>query len=132
MPATASTSLDMRGKTITTFIAYAAARRLTELAEGETLELLTDASDAIDNDIRAWCRATEQELASTGHSDGTYRYAITKASLPPGTDVVVEGWQAKDGSNRANGSNITLPDGKKLFVGSSGTGAPFEKESGKN
>jgi TusA-related sulfurtransferase len=83
MPATASTSLDMRGKTITTFIAYAAARRLTELAEGETLELLTDASDAIDNDIRAWCRATEQELASTGHSDGTYRYAITKASLPP-------------------------------------------------
>ncbi len=49
-----------------------------------------------------------------------------KHRCPPGTDVVVEGWQAKDGSNRANGSNITLPDGKKLFVGSSGTGAPFE------
>jgi predicted peroxiredoxin len=54
----------MRGKTITTSIAYAAARGLAELAEGETLELLTDAGDAIDNDIRAWCRATGQELAA--------------------------------------------------------------------
>ena len=41
---------------------------------------------------------------------------------------VVEGWQAKDGSYRANGSNITFPDGKKLFLGSSGTGAPFDPE----
>ena len=40
MSTVTSTSLDMRGKTITTFIAYAAARRLAELAEGETLELL--------------------------------------------------------------------------------------------
>ena len=41
---------------------------------------------------------------------------------------VVEGWQAKDGSYRANGSNITFSDGKKLFLGSSGTGAPFDPE----
>jgi hypothetical protein len=52
---------------------------------------------------------------------------VTK-SLLAGTEIVVEGWQAKDGSTRANGSNITLPDGHKLFVGSSGTGAPFEKD----
>jgi len=44
------------------------------------------------------------------------------------TEVVVEGWQAKDGSYRANGSNIIFPDGKKLFLGSSGTGAPFDPE----
>jgi hypothetical protein len=40
---------------------------------------------------------------------------------------VVEGFQAKDGSNRANGRDITFPDGKKLFVGSSGIGAPDER-----
>ena len=40
---------------------------------------------------------------------------------------MVEGFQAKDGSNRANGRDITFPDGKKLFVGSSGTGAPDER-----
>ena len=71
-------------------------------------------------------------MIEAGAPNGLLRRGFTKASLPPGTDVVVEGWQAKDGSNRANGSNITLPDGKKLFVGSSGTGAPFDKESGKN
>jgi len=83
MPTATSASLDLRGKTITTFIAYAAAWRLAGLAEGETLELLTDASDAIDNDIRAWCRASGQELASAGRSDGTCRYVIAKPSRPP-------------------------------------------------
>jgi len=47
------------------------------------------------------------------------RRGWTKASLPPGTEILVEGYQAKDGSNRANGSVITFADGKKLFVGSS-------------
>ena len=83
MSTATSTSLDMRGKTITTFIAYAAARRLAEMAEGQTLELLTDAGDAIDNDIRAWCRATGQELASAERGDGTCRYMIAQPSSPP-------------------------------------------------
>jgi hypothetical protein len=39
---------------------------------------------------------------------------------------VVDGYQAKDGSNRANGRDLTLPDGRKLFIGSQGTGAPVE------
>jgi hypothetical protein len=43
----------------------------------------------------------------------------------------VEGFRAKDGSNRANGANVTTPDGKKLFLGSSGTGAPYEEKGGK-
>jgi len=47
------------------------------------------------------------------------RRGWTKASLPAGTTIVVEGYQAKDGSNRANGSLITFTDGRKLFVGSS-------------
>jgi hypothetical protein len=67
-------------------------------------------------------------MIEAGAPNGLLRRGFTKNSLLPGTDIVVEGWQAKDGSFRANGSNITLPDGKKLFVGSSGTGAPFEKD----
>ena len=42
----------------------------------------------------------------------------------PGTDILVDGYQAKDGSNKMNGRNLTLPNGDKLFLGSSGTGAP--------
>ena len=45
----------------------------------------------------------------------------------PGTEILVEGFQAKDGATRANGRDITFPDGKKLFVGSSGIGAPDER-----
>jgi hypothetical protein len=54
------------------------------------------------------------------------RRGWTKASLPYGTEILVEGYQAKDGSNRANGSVITFTDGRKLFVGSSAgdPGAP--------
>jgi uncharacterized protein DUF6152 len=50
------------------------------------------------------------------------RRGWTKQSLLPGTEILVEGYQAKDGANRANGSIITFTDGKKLFVGSSGEG----------
>src|SRR6201981_1212387 len=52
----------------------------------------------------------------------------TKASLLPGTEILVEGYQAKDGANRANGRDITFKDGKKLFVGSAGTGGPDEEQ----
>jgi len=50
------------------------------------------------------------------------RRGWNKTSLLPGTEILVEGFQAKDGSNKANGSIITFTDGKKLFVGSSGDG----------
>src|SRR5262252_9032852 len=46
-----------------------------------------------------------------------YRLGFTKESLPPGTDITVEGYQAKGGSTRAVGRNITFSDGKKLFLG---------------
>src|ERR1700732_1165597 len=47
------------------------------------------------------------------------RRGFTKQSLEVGTVVVVEGYQAKNGENRANGSNITFADGKRLFLGGS-------------
>lgn len=54
------------------------------------------------------------------------RRGITKDTLKVGTKIVVEGYQSKDGSKRANGRDLTLPDGTKLFLGVTGTGAPYE------
>lgn len=59
-----------------------------------------------------------------------FRRGFTKQSLAPGTEIAVDGYQAKDGTRRANGRDLTLPDGKKLFLGSSGTGAPYELRPG--
>jgi hypothetical protein len=56
------------------------------------------------------------------------RRGWTRTTVAIGTRVTVEGYRAKDGSNTANGGNITLGDGRKLFVGSSGTGAPYDKK----
>ena len=56
------------------------------------------------------------------------RRGFTKASLPVGTEIVVYGYRAKNGANRANGRDVMLPDGKRLFLGSSGTGAPDERK----
>jgi hypothetical protein len=58
-----------------------------------------------------------------------FRRGFTKESLLPGTAVVVDGYQAKDGSRRGNGRDLTFTDGRKLFMGSSGTGAPYELKS---
>ena len=55
-----------------------------------------------------------------------FRRGFTKNSLLPGTKIVVDGYRAKDGSRRANGRDITFADGRKLFLGSFGTGAPSE------
>jgi Family of unknown function (DUF6152) len=60
-----------------------------------------------------------------------FRRGFTKQSLLPGTDIQIDGYQAKDGSHRANGRDLTFADGKKLFLGSSGTGAPYELTRGK-
>jgi hypothetical protein len=59
-----------------------------------------------------------------------FRRGFTKETLQPGTEVVVDGYQSKDGSHRANGRDLTLPDGRQLFLGSSGTGAPYELTPG--
>jgi len=63
-----------------------------------------------------------------GTPNNLFRRGFTKNSLLPGTEIFVDGYQAKDGTNRANGRDLTLPDGTKLFLGSSGTGAPYELE----
>lgn len=54
------------------------------------------------------------------------RRGITKDTVKAGQKIKVDGYQSKDGSRRANGRDLTLPDGTQLFLGSSGTGAPYE------
>jgi hypothetical protein len=64
-----------------------------------------------------------------GAPNAMFRRGFTRNSLPVGTEVIVNGFQAKDGQQRANGRDIKFPDGKLLFMGSSGTpGAPDETE----
>ena len=69
----------------------------------------------------------ERWAVEGGAPNALIRRGWNKNSLPIGIEIIVDGFQAKDGSNRANGRDITFPDGSKLFVGSSGTGAPDEK-----
>lgn len=58
-------------------------------------------------------------MIECGAPNGLLRRGFTKASLPVGSEILVTGWQAKDNSFRANGSDITFADGKVLFLGSS-------------
>ncbi len=67
-------------------------------------------------------------MVEAGSPNVLLRRGFTKTTVVPGTRVVVDGYQAKDGSLRANGRDITLPDGRKLFLGSSGTGAPYDEK----
>jgi len=75
-------------------------------------------------DVKSDDGKTVKWMIEAAAPNALLRRGWTKNSLPPGTDIIVEGFQAKDGSTRANGSIITFTDGRKLFAGSSGTGAP--------
>lgn len=69
---------------------------------------------------------TSQWMVEGGSPNALVRHGFTKNTLPKGTEVIFEGFQAKDGALRANGRDITLPNGKKLLLGSSGNEAPPE------
>ena len=56
-------------------------------------------------------------LIEGGSPNNLYRLGFTKESLPAGTEILIEGYQAKDGSNRAVGKNVTFADGRRLFLG---------------
>jgi len=66
----------------------------------------------------------EQWMVEGGTPNTLLRRGITRDSIKIGTVVAVVGHQAQDGSLKANGRDLVLPDGRKLFLGSSGTGAP--------
>jgi Family of unknown function (DUF6152) len=75
-------------------------------------------------DVKEGDGKTERWMIEGGTPNTLLRRGLTRDSLPEGTEILVDGYRAKNGSNRANGRDLTFVDGRKLFMGSSGTGAP--------
>jgi len=75
-------------------------------------------------DVKNSDGTTTRWMIEGGTPNTLLRRGFTKSSLPVGTEILVDGYQAKDGSNRANGRDLTYPDGKKIFLGSSGPEGP--------
>ena len=67
---------------------------------------------------------TEAWMVEGGAPTVLFRRGFSKTSLQAGTHIVVDGYRAKDGTNKMNAREITLADGRKLFAGAAGTGAP--------
>ena len=77
-------------------------------------------------DVKGPDGKAESWAIEAGSPNILMRRGITKDSIKIGTKIVIEGYQSKDGTRRANGRDLTMPDGTKLFLGGSGTGAPYE------
>ena len=71
-------------------------------------------------DVKNADGSTTRWMIEGGTPNTLMRQGITKKSLPIGVEILVDGYRAKDGSNRANGRDVTFPDGRKLFLDSSG------------
>jgi len=65
-------------------------------------------------------------MVEGGTPNTLLRRGLTRDSIPVGAQIVVDGYQSKDRSARANGRDVTFEDGRKFFMGSSGTGAPLD------
>jgi len=70
-------------------------------------------------DVRKDDGTVESWAIEGGTPNTLFRTGINQNSLKPGTEIVVDGYRSRDGENRANGRDITLPDGRKLFLGGS-------------
>ena len=77
-------------------------------------------------DVKSPEGKVERWMVEGGNPTVLLRRGLTRDSLPVGTEIVVEGYRAKGNPFRANGRDLTFPDGRKLFMGSSGTGAPLD------
>ena len=75
-------------------------------------------------DIKRPNGTVEKWMVEGGTPNTLLRPGLRRQDLLPGTEIKVDGYQAKDGALRANGRNLTLANGRALFLGSSGTGAP--------
>src|SRR6185436_14411787 len=77
-------------------------------------------------DVKKADGTVEEWMIEAGTPNTLLRRGFTKESLKNGTEVIVDGYQSKDGSLRANGRDLMLPNGQTLFLGSSAPGAPYE------
>ena len=77
-------------------------------------------------DVENGAGSVDRWMVEGGNPTALLRRGFTKASLPVGTEIMVDGYRAKGNPFRANGRDLTFADGRKLFMGSSGTGAPSD------
>lgn len=82
-------------------------------------------------DVKGASGQIENWMIEGGPPTTLLRRGLTKQSLKVGAEVNVTGFLAKAGGYKANGRDITFKDGQKLFLGSSGTGAPYDPEKKK-
>ena len=75
-------------------------------------------------DVKTPDGRVQRWMVEGGNPNNLFRRGWSKDVISPGMEIVIDGYQAKDASRRANGRDLTFPDGRKLFMGSSGTGAP--------
>ena len=75
-------------------------------------------------DVKQPDGTVEKWSIEAGTPNVLFRRGFTKQALLPGTEIIVDGYRSKDGSRRANGRDLTLPDGKTLFLGGSSSDAP--------
>jgi hypothetical protein len=74
-------------------------------------------------DVKADDGSVVPWMIEGGSPNSLYRLGFTKDSLPPGTEILVDGYQSKDGEHRAVGKDIVFANGKRLFLGGSAPGA---------
>ena len=79
-------------------------------------------------DVKSANGAVTNWAIEGGSPNALYRHGFTRDSLPLGTEIIVTGFRAKDGSNRGVGKDLTFTDGKRLFMGGSAPGADGENE----
>jgi hypothetical protein len=80
-------------------------------------------------DVKRDDGTVEKWMIEAGSPNTLVRRGLTRDSIAPGTEVVVFGYRHRNGSNTANGRDVTLPDGRRLFITSPGTGAPATPEN---
>ena len=79
-------------------------------------------------DVKKSDGSVEKWMIEAGTPNTLFRRGFTKNSLDAGTELTVDGYQAKNGSNKANGSSVTFRDGRRLFVGGSNPDVPLEQK----
>ncbi len=80
-------------------------------------------------DVKKRDGSIENWAIETGTPNTLLRRGLKKEDLPAGTQIKVSGYQSRDGTAKANGVNVTLSDGRALFIGGAGQGAPTENEN---
>ena len=80
-------------------------------------------------DVKQPDGTVEKWSVEAGTPHVLFRRGFTKQALLPGIEIIVDGYRSKDGTHRANGRDLTFPDGRTLFLGGSSPDAPEQERN---